>query len=177
MSIAPQTDRPELLQIRRPRTADAPGVHALIGRCPPLDLNSRYCNLLQCTHFAATSSIALDPESDEILGFVSGYGLPSAPDTLFVWQVAVDERARGSRLGPRLIHEILRRPRHEPFRFIETSVTPSNRVSMAMFDRLARELGAALRSKLWFDRDLHFEGLHETEDLLTIGPIARLASR
>jgi L-2,4-diaminobutyric acid acetyltransferase len=72
--------------LRAPRAEDGPTVHRLIAACPPLSTNSLYCNLLQCSHFAATSAIA--SRGAEALGFVAGYRLPDAPRTLFVWQVA-----------------------------------------------------------------------------------------
>ena len=36
----------------------ASAVTALIAACPPLDRNSRYFNLIQCTHFADNCIIA-----------------------------------------------------------------------------------------------------------------------
>lgn len=44
--------------LRVPTLEDGPGIHALVAQCPPLDTNSRYCNLLQCHHFADTSIVA-----------------------------------------------------------------------------------------------------------------------
>src|SRR3546814_3090873 len=41
--------------LRMPRTEDGPAISRLVGDCPPLDVNSAYCNLLQCTHFADRS--------------------------------------------------------------------------------------------------------------------------
>ena len=78
-------------------------VHNLIASCPPLDRNSMYCNLLQCQHFSNTSVIALDEYSQEVLGFISAYIKPSDSDTLFVWQVAVSEKARGKGLAKQML--------------------------------------------------------------------------
>ena len=39
---------------RMPNAADGPAVSQLIASSPPLDTNSAYCNLLQCTDFAET---------------------------------------------------------------------------------------------------------------------------
>jgi diaminobutyrate acetyltransferase len=89
-------DGPAWLALREPGPDDGPAVFDLVARCPPLDPNSRYCNLLQCSHFAATSIIApADVGGHAALGFVSGYRIPARPDTLFIWQVAVDAAARG----------------------------------------------------------------------------------
>ena len=40
-----------------PAVGDAKAIHALVGSCPPLDLNSTYAYLLLCAHFAETCVI------------------------------------------------------------------------------------------------------------------------
>lgn len=156
------------VSLRRPRPADGAAVHDLVAACPPLDTNSLYCNLLQCTHFAATSALA---EADgAVLAFVSGYRLPEDPDCLFIWQVAVSAQARGQGLGKRLMLEILRRPEHRGLHFLRTTITSDNKASWAMFESLARTLGAATRREVLFDARRHFAGRHESEYQLTIGP-------
>src|SRR5690606_21532662 len=62
---------------RRPSELDGPQVTALIADCPPLDVNSAYCNLLQCSHFADTCVVA--ERAGQIVGWISGYRPPSAP--------------------------------------------------------------------------------------------------
>src|SRR5690606_26372833 len=115
--------RAELL-IRRPTALDGAAVHRLIADCPPLDHNSLYCNLLQCSHFAASSALA---EMDgAVVGWVSGHVLPDDPETLFVWQVAVASSMRGRRLGRNLILHILARPEQAAVRWIDTTVTDDN---------------------------------------------------
>lgn len=145
-------------------------VAELVRRCPPLDTNSTYCNLLQCHHFAQTACAAVTADK-ELVGFVSGYLIPAAPDTLFIWQVAVDSSQRGRGLGPAMIRHILARPVCESTRFIETTVTDTNQASIAMFAKLAATLGAAdIETRVLFDRQRHFLGLHDSETLLRIGP-------
>ena len=81
--------------LRPPAREDGAAVFGLIQRCPPLDANSMYCNLLQCSHFADTSVAAL---ADGVLvGFISGYLVPGRPDSLFIWQVAVGPDTRRHR--------------------------------------------------------------------------------
>lgn len=146
-------------------------VHDLIGRCPPLDENSLYCNLLQCCHFRDTSAAAT--LNDDVVGFVSGFRVPDQPDCLFVWQVAVAEEARGMGLGKALIYEILRRPECADLRFIRTTITSRNTPSWAMFHGLAKTLRAETSERPLFDADRHFGGEHDTEYELTIGPFPR----
>ena len=156
-------------QFRRPNPKDGPAVTALIASCPPLDRNSAYCNLLQCTHFADHCIIA--EREGRILGWVSGYRPPSDPDALFVWQVAVAADARGQRLAGRMIGALLSRPQARGVNHLITTVTADNRSSRAMFDGLARTWATALVEEPLFDRETHFAGAHATEWQLRIGPI------
>lgn len=154
--------------LRPPTASDGASVHRLVSQCPPLDPNSMYCNLLQCSHFADTSVAA---EGDgELQGFVSGYLIPQRPDSLFVWQVAVGEAARGQGLASRMINHILARPGCRQVRYIETSITDSNRASWAVFEKLAKALNAELNTSVMFDRRQHFADQHDSETLLRIGP-------
>lgn len=162
------------VRIRRPTADDGAAVWRLIGRCPPLDSNSLYCNLLQCTDFADTSLLA--ERDGQLLAWVSAYRPPRAPDTLFVWQVAVDSAARGAGLGRRLVVRALTPASGGPVRFLKTTVTPANKASLAMFRRVAEDLGAPFDSHPHFDRIRHFGDTHDTELLLTIGPIITAAS-
>ncbi|MFW9674712.1 hypothetical protein V3H45_25585, partial [Vibrio parahaemolyticus] len=73
------------VMLRRPTDGDGYNLHQLVARCQPLDTNSVYCNLLQCSDFADTA-IAAENAQGELVGFISGYRPPSRPDTLFVWQ-------------------------------------------------------------------------------------------
>lgn len=157
------------ITLRAPSAEDGAAVYDLIAQCPPLDTNSMYCNLLQSCHFSDTSVAAeLD---EEIVGFISGYILPKQPDTLFIWQVAVGEKARGQGLASRMLADILSRPTSQQIKYIETTITPDNRASWALFESLANKLNANLNRTVMFDRQQHFAGQHETEMLVKIGPI------
>ena len=167
---------PAAIYLRKPTASDGAAVHALVAACPPLDPNSRYCNLLQCTHFAGTSAVA--ESNGEAVAFVSAYRPPDDSDSLFVWQVAVSPKARGRGLGRRLILEILARPENRALRFLRTTITNDNAASWGMFQSLARELGAPSERSVLFDAERHFEGRHDTEHELVIGPFggARIPS-
>ena len=150
-------------------------VFRLINRCPPLDSNSSYCNFLQCGHFSDTSVAAVS--EGEIIGFISGYRLPERPNTLFIWQVAVDEVARGQGLASRMLLNILSRTSCEGVEFLETTITESNQASWTLFRSLAKKLSADIQSSLWLDEKTHFEGQHDSEDLVRIGPFNIAQSR
>lgn len=163
---APET-QPDIA-LRVPRAEDGPALHALIADCPPLDTNSRYCNLLQVSHFAETAVVA---ELDgDIVGSITGYLKPGDPGTLFIWQVAVHERARGQRLATRMMEEIVARPVCGQVRFLETTIEPGNAASWSAFQKFADARGAATDQSLLFSRERHFAGTHGDEVLLRIGP-------
>lgn len=154
-------------ELRKPTGADGPAVSELIKACPPLDPNSRYCNLLQCTDFADTCVLAEAEEKP--LGWVSAYKPPREPSTLFVWQVAVHPDARGLSLGKQMILEILRRPVCDDVEQIKTTVTQDNEASRGMFHSLAKTLDASADERLYFDKSRHFGNRHPSEHLIIIG--------
>lgn len=161
--------QPAAVHYRPPRLSDGPAVHALVRRCEPLDLNSPYSYLLLCTDFAATCAVA--ERDGELVGFVSGYLKPADPRVLFIWQVAVSPAARGLGVGKGLLRAVLDRPACVCVEHLDTTVTPSNAASWAMFHSLARERGARCTRQPIFRAEDFGEETHEEEHLLRIGPI------
>jgi len=158
-------------QLRRPCAQDGPAVTALIAACPPLDPNSAYCNLLQCSHFAGTAIVA--ERDGEMVGWISGYRLPADPTRLFIWQVAVAGTARGTGLAGRMLDGLLDRPETEGVTHLVTTITRSNGASWAMFRSWARKRPAPLAESELFEKDRHFSGRHPTEWQVEIGPLER----
>lgn len=138
----------------------------LVAECPPLDANSAYCNLLQCSHFAETCVAAV--EGGRMVGWLSAHRPPSAPDQVFVWQVAVHPSARGAGLGRRMLEALLARPAAADARALTASITEANAASWALFTAFARSRGARLSRAPLFDSQAHFDGRHETEHLVSI---------
>lgn len=155
--------------LRRPQINDGAAVHALIKACPPLDLNSTYAYLLLCHHFAETCVVA--QKGGQLVGFISGYIPPTQPNTFFVWQVAVHADARGCGLGNSMLHYLLQQPASTSVQYVDTTVSPSNQASRAMFARFARSRDADITEKPLFTRAMFGNAAeHEDEMLLTIGP-------
>ena len=126
----------EAIKLRLPTPEDGMALHKLVARCRPLDENSSYCNLLQSSHFANTAVAA--QKGHQLVGFVSGYLVPDVHQhTWFVWQVAVDESARGVGLAKQMLLEVLDRPHMASTDYIETSITRDNQASWALFRSLA----------------------------------------
>lgn len=154
------------ITLRLPVPEDAVSVSKLISHCPPLDTNSLYCNLLHCSHFAQTSIAAF--VNDELVGFISAYLKPQHEDTLFVWQVAVSETARGYGLATSMLSEIINRTVCKDINRIETTITKDNQASWALFEGFAKKVSSKTEVSNLFDKNKHFSGIHETEYLVCI---------
>jgi len=153
--------------LRPPIPDDGASLWRLAGSCG-LDPNSPYMYLLWCRDFSETSVIA---EVDGIkAGFVIGYRRPEAQDTLFVWQIGVGEGWRRHGLALAMLVEL--RDRLAPdLRFVEASVTPSNRASASLFRSLAASSGVEVGSVELFDATMFPSDCpHDTELLVRVGP-------
>lgn len=160
------------IKLRQPQKQDGYAIQQLISQCPPLDLNSTYTYLLLGEHFSGTCVFA-EHADGQAAGFVSAYVHPDQTDTLFIWQVAVDEQARGCGLGQRMIQHLLQRPELKGIQFLETTVGPDNVASRRMFAAVARDSGAPVNESSLFDRHLFGPDGHDDERLIRIGPMVR----
>jgi L-2,4-diaminobutyric acid acetyltransferase len=156
------------VSIGRPDVGDGVACWELAAASQVLDVNSRYAYLLWCRDFAATSVVArLD---GAVVGFVTGYRRPDEPDTLVVWQVAVAEVARGRGVAGRMLDTLY--DGVPGVARLETTITPDNAGSIALFSRFAERRGAQVQKSELFGPDLLGTD-HLPEILYRIGPIAR----
>ncbi len=133
-----------------------------------LDANSSYAYLLWCRDFRTTSVVAeIDSET---AGFVTGYLRPQAPDTLFIWQVAVDHAFRGRGVGVAMLDSLVEQVAEQGISVLETTVSPDNEASIAMFSSLARRREAEIIRQVLFEPKDFPDG-HESEDLYRIAPL------
>ncbi len=153
------------LRLRKPTAADGADIWALIRACKPLDENSMYANLIQADHFRDTCVVA--ELNGEIVGWISGHMIP-AKEELFVWQVAVNQKARGLGLGKTMLRELVNRDVCEAATHLKTTITRDNAASWGLFRSFAREIGGGLSDKPHFERETHFDGHHDTEHMVTI---------
>lgn len=154
-----------------PRPTDGPDLWRLARDSRVLDLNSSYAYLLWCRDFAGTSVVAR--VGGNVVGFVTGFVRPEAPDTVMVWQVAVDSRQRGRNLASRMLHTLVGRLYPRGVRWLQTTISPSNEASIRLFGALARDRGTGFeRCGLFAPEDFPAEQRegHEAEDLYVIGP-------
>jgi L-2,4-diaminobutyric acid acetyltransferase len=160
---------PRRLLLRQPVPEDGPAITRLIAASPPLDRNSAYCNLLQCTDFADTCVVA--ELGSKVVGWISAYQPPSAPDRLFVWQVAVAQQARGTGLAGTMLDSLIERPAASGAAMLVTTITSDNAPSWALFEAFARRHHALIERVPRFEREAHFGGAHDTEWEARIAPL------
>jgi L-2,4-diaminobutyric acid acetyltransferase len=163
-----QFDAIPSVKFRSPNALDGHAVAALIKHSPPLDINSTYCNLLQCSHFAQTCVVA--ETNDTIVGWLSAYIPPNQPDHIFIWQVAVHPAARGKGLAKYMLHALLSRQALLGIRYLITTITLDNQASWGLFERFAKSHQLNLKKSPHFEKETHFQGVHDTEFLVEIGP-------
>lgn len=158
------------VSFRAARTEDGSAMWRIARDSGGLELNSCYAYLTMCRDFGATCAIA--EENGRALGFVLGYRPPAHPEVVFVWQVGVDAEARGRGIAARLLSELVQLPGCRGVRFLETTVTPGNAASLALFSSFARKLGAPIERAVGFGAELFTHEDHEREDRYRIGPFA-----
>ena len=158
----------EQVVITRPRIPDGIACRQLAADSRVLDVNSRFAYLLWFRDFAATSVVAR--RGGRVVGFVTGYRRPDAPRTLVVWQVAVDEEVRGRGVAGSMLDALF--DDVPDVDRLETTITPGNHGSVALFTAFASRRGAQVRRSELFGSDLLGPD-HEPEILFGIGPIAR----
>ncbi|MEV5157494.1 MULTISPECIES: diaminobutyrate acetyltransferase [unclassified Streptomyces] len=162
--------RSEFIRIDAPRVEDGAAIWRIARDSEVLDLNSSYSYLLWCRDFAATSVVARDENGDPV-AFVTGYIRPDRPETLVVWQVAVDRSHRGKGLAATLLDALTTRVASDQgLASVETTITPDNTASDRLFTSFAQRHDAPLEREVLFDGSLFPEGTHLPEVLYRIGP-------
>ncbi|RFA31076.1 diaminobutyrate acetyltransferase [Alkalilimnicola ehrlichii] len=158
----------ETITFRNPTIDDGAAIWKVVKDSGVLDLNSAYLYLLLSKDFAETCAVA--EMNGEIVGFITGYRPPGRESVIFVWQIGVDASARGKGLGKRLVSYLLRSQGARGASILETTISPSNDASRALFRGIARDLGVPCEVRPCFAAS-QFPGTgHEDEELFRIGP-------
>ncbi|WP_052021098.1 diaminobutyrate acetyltransferase [Actinokineospora spheciospongiae] len=154
--------------IEQPSTKDGCELWRIARDSRVLDLNSSYAYLLWCRDFAGTSLVAR--VDGRVVGFVIGFTRPTEPGTVVVWQIAVDADQRGQGLAAALLDELAAALAPRGVRTVETTISPDNAASIALFTAFARRHRTDIDRAELFGAD-HFPDEHEAEDLYRIGPL------
>ncbi|MGH3367679.1 MAG: diaminobutyrate acetyltransferase [Nocardioidaceae bacterium] len=162
-----ESDDAPRVKCRLPRLEDGATMWRIARDSQTLDLNTAYSYLLWCRDFAGSSVVAeVDGEPG---GFVTGYVRPDQPDTVMVWQVAVDAAHRGQMLARRMLDSLADRLADQSVCRMECTITADNEASIRLFSSFATARGAAVERELVFPGELFPDG-HDAEVLFRIGP-------
>lgn len=155
----------EAVTIRQPDIDDAARLWEIARDSQVLDLNSSYSYLLWCRDFRETSVVA--ERDGTIGGFVTGFVRPADPQTVFVWQVAVDESLRGHGVAAAMLNRLLDHLAHQGITRLETTISPDNFASQALFTAVARQRYTSIKRQNLFTAN-QFPDQHESEELYII---------
>ncbi|MFA4835492.1 MAG: diaminobutyrate acetyltransferase [Dehalococcoidia bacterium] len=151
------------IKLRHPNFSEGLPIFRLIRSCPPLDLNSAYYYYILCRDFRDTCVVA--EAEGRVVGFISAYLKPRQPDCLFVWQVAVDPEFRGRQIASGMLEWLVKQVQ---IRIMETTVSPSNKPSQALFRGFSQRHQASLETSEFLRPDHFDDPSHEGEILFTI---------
>lgn len=154
---------------RAARPEDGRALRRLVHAAGTLEANTGYAYVLLADHFRATTLLA--ERGGAPVGFVAAYRPPTHPDAVFVWQVGVAPGARGLGVARGLLDALVAAPGCAGVRFLEATVAPSNEASRRLFESFARRRGAPVAWSDGYPEPL-FDGPHEAERLIRIGPLA-----
>lgn len=101
-------------------------------------------------YFAENCAVA--QRHGELVGFVTGFRPFEDPETLFIWQIAVDEVVRGHGVASLLLDDVAGRPRVPRLRYLEATVTPTNEASKKLFRSFADRWKAECHEEELFAR-------------------------
>jgi L-2,4-diaminobutyric acid acetyltransferase len=158
-----------LIDLRKPVLEDGPQIFQLAGAAGNLDVNSSYHYLLLSLKFSETCVVAF--QKRELIGFITAFRDPQHPEVLFVWQVAVSPAQRNGGVAKAMLNHLLQREFNPEIQYIETTITPSNISSQALFRSLANECHCEIKEQDLINKELFPENGHEPEHLFRIGPL------
>jgi len=192
------TSNPYVFRVPSLSKDDALSMHRIARESKVLETNTVYCYLAFVHHFGSDGCIVVERDG-QVVGYVQGYRIPSERETVFVWQIGVDQSERGKGLGKHLLKQLCFRLSDDGVTHLAATVTPSNIPSRCpcflayfffssclvhiwkLFRGFANELGVnCIESPLF--KSEHFIGparpgikasgtsQHEAEDLFKIGP-------
>lgn len=155
------------LVIRHPEIDDARPIHSLIEETNGLDDNSCYMYALWCRDFASTSAVAI--EEGELVGVLTGYMRPDAPNTFFAWQTAVSPASKNRSVALAMYEFVLSQAIGSRALFVEMSIDNANRGIRLLLSQLARRYNATHSTKPLFSMaDLGNDHYPETLHILTL---------
>lgn len=108
----------------------------------------------------------------ELVGFITAFIPPKQPDTVFIWQIGVDPDHSGKGIGSQLLDQLLDQVKETDIQYVEATITPSNKASQALFEKLAKRHDTSCQVQTFFTLDLFpTQDQYEEELKFRIGPL------
>ncbi|UOQ50500.1 MULTISPECIES: diaminobutyrate acetyltransferase [Gracilibacillus] len=136
-----------------------------------LDTNSSYKYILMSEYFSDTCVVA--KQNNQVVGFITAFIPPKKPDAVFVWQVGVDASQRGKGIASKMLNYLVKSDACQNVQFVEATITPDNKASQSLFQKLARDFNTEITSSEFFTKDIFPGDEHEEELKFIIGPIRK----
>jgi diaminobutyrate acetyltransferase len=162
-------DGPVMIRPPRLEHGDGEAMWRLARESGVLEENAEYTYHM-FSHFFGEACVVAEVDG-RAAGFIAGFRPPDRMDSVFVWQIAVDERARGRGIAGAMLNGLLERL-SPAVQYLEATVAPSNEASQRTFRKVARDLDARCVETVLFPGDRFGGPSHEDEVLFRIGPIA-----
>lgn len=158
------------VKIRPPRLehGDGEAMWRLARESGVLEENAEYTYHM-FSHFFGEACVVAEIDG-RAAGFIAGFRPPDRRDSVFVWQIAVDQQFRGRGIAAAMLHGLVERLSPE-VQFLEATVAPSNEASQRAFRGVARDLNTLCLETVLFPGDRFGGPCHEDEVLFRIGPI------
>lgn len=119
------------ITVRPATTAVAPAMKRLAAANPPLDVHTDYTYWVMCHVGAGLSFVA---ERDGMpVGFVTAVPGDASSNGALIWQVCVDDAARGAGVGRRLVESVRDAARGLGLTRLEFTIASDNTASRALF--------------------------------------------
>ncbi|QDP42051.1 diaminobutyrate acetyltransferase [Radiobacillus deserti] len=161
-------DTMDTVTFEKPIPKDGTAMWELVNQST-LDQNSAYKYIMMSKYFRETCVVA--KENDKLVGFVTAFIPPEQSDVVFIWQIGVDSSQRGKGIASKLLNALVNRRACKDVRFVEATVTPSNKASQSLFKRLARDHDTKCTVTECFAQDLFPGDEHEAELSFRVGPL------
>lgn len=128
-----------MIQIEQVAVNDYPEIYRLSGKIEGIVQHPAHLYKIMAAHFGRTFFVARESDhgSSRILGFMMGFISQSIPGHLFVWQIAVSEKAHGTGIGSRLLgHTIEYARESEECKAVMATVETTNTGSQRLFEKM-----------------------------------------
>ena len=128
--------------IHNPYFDDYLKMHRLVGRIEGLVQHPAHVYKIMCDHFGDSVFLANEgePQETEPVGLMLGIISTKMKGLLFVWQIGVDENARGKGIGSKLLQSTIDHARNVGHRGVMATVETTNIASQKLFEKNGFEI-------------------------------------